>query len=648
MTFNLDRESGQGRQALDLLARLGLGNAWDEFNRSVVEDDSMPGGQLTQADLDALLGGEAAVVVSPALFERMIGALESAAPGDGTPVAGMDSQAAEEAFSQAFADGYGVAAVLQPSDIDGAWDYVGRQMDLAAEDAGGSVQQVDYNGTTILVAPDNGVYGMGEDGGWSGDATPMPSDDEADSGEGADSVGSGEIATARVGDLIVTAGSQDDLEPLIDAATGGDSLLDAPEFQEVRAELPQETLAFFYANAAPITEAVGPEWRDLAAAYFEGDFTETEIDGLMRHLSGLAVTADAPGFRFDTVQMLPGGEPLPAALFPEQPGSPLDFAANVPGSALVYNAGEVSRMQLDQAAYSAAQSIVQAENPQMANEFDSIDDVKRMLTREYAEQQLTEAEKTVGFNLKTDFTDILDGAYGFALGAPNLALGGFDIDAILALGTTDPARMAEQAARLARAVERTGQADIAAGKIGTDTFYTLSGEQMDQAPEVGFGVLGDRFVAGTRSGVDALQNGVSPSLAENPQFIDTMALLPSDAYQVGYIDLGQIVPLVVQLTGAVEADVAAMVDAAEGCADYADQAAAQAAFEQDPMGNSSLDGDFDGQACEDYYGAMGASGATPAPPAGGPENVKALAATAWARDGKAGSSSILVIAEPGS
>src|SRR5919112_1815535 len=61
--FDLDREGEQWQQTGTLLERVGLPDALELWEASVLEEGAKKG-NFTEADLDALMGGELAVVVT--------------------------------------------------------------------------------------------------------------------------------------------------------------------------------------------------------------------------------------------------------------------------------------------------------------------------------------------------------------------------------------------------------------------------------------------------------------------------------------------------------------------------------------------------------------------------------------------------------
>src|SRR5918993_455549 len=69
--FDLDREGGQWQQTGTLLERVGLPDALELWEASVLEEGARKG-DFTEADLDALMGGELALVVTPRAVELAV------------------------------------------------------------------------------------------------------------------------------------------------------------------------------------------------------------------------------------------------------------------------------------------------------------------------------------------------------------------------------------------------------------------------------------------------------------------------------------------------------------------------------------------------------------------------------------------------
>src|SRR5215218_7172204 len=116
--FDLDRDGGQWQQTGTLLERIGLPNALEHGIDAVLQKGARKG-DFTEADLNALLGGELALVVTPVAVERAMEHHEKRhQQGDdlATPMA------------RAWDEPLGVTTVLLPGDPDAAWAYVERQV----------------------------------------------------------------------------------------------------------------------------------------------------------------------------------------------------------------------------------------------------------------------------------------------------------------------------------------------------------------------------------------------------------------------------------------------------------------------------------------------------------------------------------------
>src|SRR5215204_4002701 len=285
--FDLDREGGQWQQTGTLLERIGFPNALELWEAAVLEKGARKG-DFTQADLDALMGGELAVVVTPLAVQRVVELQEKRqdrrAEG-ATPVA------------HAWDEPFGVTAVLLPSDPDAAWDYVERQVaDLAAKHDV-PVEEVSHgSGELLWVEMPDPRERLTEH---LEEAIGEAEVEEALGGlmgeTGMDLQGKPGFAAGRAGDFIIAGVSQADVTEIIDVVDGAsDSLADSAEAQQVAAELPEETLSFTYLDGAAILDAVGEETvQKLQAMMPQAD------QALWQARAGFAVSAVEPGFRVD-------------------------------------------------------------------------------------------------------------------------------------------------------------------------------------------------------------------------------------------------------------------------------------------------------------------------------------------------------------
>src|SRR5215207_11617938 len=239
LVMTLDDQSEQWRLADVLLDRAGLGEALDEEIGSELRDEA--GEDLP---LDAFLGGEVGIVVSPTVLETL--AEESMGTADLEAMLGGMETASPEA-EPAAVEAQGFAMALETRAPDTAWTGI-RDSVLDEEQH----EESTYEGTEILYAP------------------PATADDEG-------------MAAARVGDLILIATAPENLHPLIDTADGRTPpITTVPEFTAVRDELPTDFLMFAFTNSIDTSDAdFGP------FAMFADQFS-TEA------FSGLTVAADEP------------------------------------------------------------------------------------------------------------------------------------------------------------------------------------------------------------------------------------------------------------------------------------------------------------------------------------------------------------------
>src|SRR5215211_3468010 len=122
--FDLDRGGEQWQQTGTLLERIGLPNAPERWVDALLEIGARKG-NFTEADLNALLGGELALVVTPVAVERAMEHHERHQ---------QQGDVAATPMAHAWDEPLGVTTVLLPGDPDAAWVYVERQVaDMAAK-----------------------------------------------------------------------------------------------------------------------------------------------------------------------------------------------------------------------------------------------------------------------------------------------------------------------------------------------------------------------------------------------------------------------------------------------------------------------------------------------------------------------------------
>ena len=581
--FNLDREGRQWQQTGTLLERVGLPDALDLWETSVLEKGAMKG-DFTQADLDALMGGELAVVVTPLAVQRVVELQEKRQHPDdhsATPVA------------LAWDDPVGVTAVLLPGDPDAAWDYVQRQVaDLAAKHDV-PVEEVSHGSGELLWVemPDPRERITEHLEGALGDADLEEALGGLTGDTGMTLQGRPGFAAGRAGDFIIAAVSQADVTEIIDVVNGTtDSLADSAAAQQVAAELPEETLSFTYLDDAAILDAVGEETlQKLQAMMPQPDQAVRETH------SGLAISAVEAGFRLDTVTVPSEGGALGSMGIANDPAIPA-AAERAPAGTVLYEAGAIPENTLVGAAYMAARAV----NDATSGEERQGDAFNPLPSEEEIEQEIATASSTLGFDLRTELFDLLGGQFIAFSSFPTFDTNGFGLDAVAAVTTTDADTLNETARKIAAFIERSDQgADISTRKVDGDTIYVVSDPEMAGGPSLEFGVVDDQAVVGTGGGIENLVTEPSASLADDPQFQAVMNELPSEYFVVAYFDIGRVLDVLTAMRSAMEES-----QSAEGGV------------------------------------------ATPVAVTGSPANIRALATVQYLHGESAGSSAILYIAEP--
>jgi hypothetical protein len=581
--FDLDREGEQWQQTGTLLERVGLPDALELWEAGVLEEGAKKG-DFTEADLDALMGGELAVVVTPLAVQRVVEHQEmrqQRGDADATPTA------------HAWDEPVGVTAILLPGDPDAAWDYVERQVaDLAAKHDV-PVEEVSHgSGELLWVEMPDPRERLTEK---LEDAVGEAEVEEALGGlmgeTGMDLQGKPGFAAGRAGDFIIAGVSQADVTEIIDVVDGAtDSLADSAEAEQVAAELPAETLSFTYLDVAAILDAVGEKTvQKLQAMMPQAD------QALWQARAGFAVTAVEPGFRVDAVAVPGESGSLGSAAIANDPAISA-AAERVPAESFLYEAGVIPENAFVGAAYMLALAV----NGDMAGENGQYGKHNQLPTEQEMEEEIATAAATLGFDPRSELFDLLGGQFIAFSSFPTFDMNGVGLDAVAAVATTDAGNLNETTRKIAAAIDRSDTgADVSARNVDGDTIYVVTDPEMAKGPSLEFGVVDDQAVVGIGGGIEDLVTEPAASLADDPQFQAVMDELPDEYYQVTYVNIGQAIDVVTAMLGAM---------------------------------NESRTGE--------------AAVATPGPAAGSPANIRALGAVAYQRGEAAGSSMILYIAEP--
>ncbi len=580
--INLDQSSAQYSQATTLLDRAGLSSLLQQTADDAVADADMGD------DLGAILGGEVGFVVN------------SVAGAEGLDLGSVVSGDVESVTSSA-SSGFG--AVIRSSDPDAAFASIQEDLQSSATENGAEIESVEYEGVTIESAS-----GVSED-------------------DGAET----SMALARVDDYILFAQIAADLEPLIDAQAGRvPSLAGSDNLAAVQDQLNSEYLLFAFIN--------GPGFKDAVTTATDAQ-TETLLgDGILAAFdayTGLVVWADAPGFRLDTISVpTTGAAPsnlmgnFDATLDERVPGDTILFASGqdlgasglLDGIALLFAMGATG--MIDTSGDASVEASPEATDP---------------------DEVLEEAGQLLGFNLQTDFIDQMTGEFGLAVSLTNL-LSPDGIGAIFVSGVDDPTILADSVSKIALLVAAAvgGETEYSTREVGDTTVNVVEDDSGTLPVRVEYGVVEGEFMLAFGNLLQTYVDGPDETLAENPQYQEVMALLPAEHGAALYVDLSQIIGIVEALFGSFSES--GITDASPDCGPYETQAAAQAAYDEDPGGLIDLDQDFDGEACEDFFVS---AAATPdaTPEVTGFSAITALATVAFQGDGVTGTSTILYISE---
>jgi hypothetical protein len=588
--FDLDREGVQWQQTGTLLERVGLPNALELWEDAVLEAGAKKG-DFTEADLDALLGGELALVVTPVAVERAVEHHEkSQQHGDdaATPMA------------HNWDEPLGVTAVLLPGDPEAAWDYAERQVADLAGKYDVPVEEISHGSGELLWVemPDLrqrlkerledalGAAGLPEA------MAGMMVENGMHGGMDVGMEGRPGFATGRAGDFIIVGLSQADVTEIMDVVGGTtDSLADSPEAQQVAADLPADALSFTYFDGSAIVDALGTRTLKKMQAMMS-----PAEQAVWQAQSGLAVSAVESGFRVDAV-MVPGesGDLGPAAIANDP--AIVAAAERVTAGTFLYQAGVVPEDAFAGAAYMLALAV----NGDLADEGSQGGGLNQLPSEEEIEQEIATAAATLGFDPASELFDLLGGEFIAFSSFPALDMSGFGPDAVAAMTTSDPATLNETARKIAASIERAGLGvDVSVRDVDGNSIYVVSDPEMAMGPSLEFGVVDDQVVVGTGRGIEDLMTEPTTSLADDPQYQAVMGFLPGEYYQVSYIDIGQAGDVLTAMLGAI----------------------AERALPAD------------------------AGVEMPGTAAGGPANIRALASVSYQRGETTGSSVILYIAEP--
>ena len=564
VSLNLDPDSAQFQDSAELSERAG-------FNELVASFLDLGDSEAEQAE--ALFATLALTEIGVAIPPVDIESVEVAS----TAAANQDTAATSD-----LAETVNLALILASSDAESAFGFLTEQLPALIGVPTDEISDSEYQGAPVVQ--------LG-----AGDAGELP------------------ILVAQVDDLIVISPSATALQAAIDAAQGdADDITTNAGYQQVTEVIGGESMLFSYADSASAYS--DPAYRE----FLSGMDLDPALLGSFVGYTGMRVYADieAPGFRVDTVQIPVGvGDGTPIAI----PDYSSGMTSRVPDSTMIYLGGN------DLGAMLAPIISIGIASGAASQAIQGLDGSDQDATGAVGTPELSEDEDYDGItSLINSYVTLLAGEYVVAIGAPDEETLN-DPNSLFALFATE----VSDTAPFEPLIDPIGEflfggdptVSVTTEEINGNLVYTVgSADRESGNGEVTFsyGIVDDQLVLGLGDSVETYISGPSASLADDPQFqstFDALGVDPSSGAVV-YLDFATMIPLVlmgVELFATVpDAESAGSgIDADPACAEYDTQADAQDAYDDDPFGLADLDANYDGDACEDFFGT-GSAGATPA------------------------------------
>ena len=402
-------------------------------------------GDFTEADLDALMGGELALVVTPLAVQRVVEHQE------------RQQQRGDDAatpMAHAWDEPVGVTAVLLPGDPDAAWDYVERQVaDLAAK-LDVPVEEISHGSGELL---------------W----VEMPDPRER-------------LSRERLEDALGDADLQRRWQLMVDSSdavmTGARTVDRAsrragPAISSSRASArPTSPRSSTLSTGQPIhlpiprkrsrwppisrrtrchlpTSMVRRSWTLVGERTLQKlqAMTSPAEQAVWQAHTGLAISAVEAGFRIDAVVVPGESGDLGSAAIANDPAIAA-AAERVPAGTFLYQAGVVPENAFAGAAYMLALAV----NGDMAGEESQGGGLNQLPSEEEIEEEIATAAATLGFDPRSELFDLLGGEFIAFSSFPSFDMNGFGLDAVAAVTTSDPDTLTETTRKIAAAIERAG------------------------------------------------------------------------------------------------------------------------------------------------------------------------------------------------
>lgn len=577
----LDQDSAQWELAAELIDRAGISD--------LVPAEDLADLQTGLSQVGGVLNGEAGLILAtlPDTGDFSLDSVGGDAAGIATDPAAVSEGDVPEGWS----------VVIRPSNARALYDTIRDTVLSSDGDDPDSAQTVEYEGYTIEYVEPIDEFGTG-------------------------------AAIALVDDVVVISTRPDDVEPIIDTATGTVApLSEFATYSDLRDRLEPEVLSFGFVNGPAILTGVEEQDPEALAEIPEGLVASLDA------YTTFAFWADQPGFRLDTLSLPGEGQELPQAetfdpTFPDAiEGNSIAYAG---GTNLGQNPG-VNALALlfaqELAGIDANATPVATQDPEA-----------------YADEVFAEAEATLGFNIKTDLLDNMVGEWGVAFAAEDIVSIQPMVSGIFASDVEDATAVGDVVSKITAIAEAgsDGSVEISSREVDGSSVTTIDVSSSGFPIVIEFGVVGDQLLVGINEGIDTFVDGPEESLADNPTFQVTLDALPAEFSAISFVNVESLVPLIEDAVTATTPG--NMPDADPACEEFASQEEAQAAYDEDNFDNFALDQDFDGTACEDFF-AEGEATPEATPAFAETINVQSVGTVLFQEDGASGTSTIILIGD---
>ncbi|HEV2066060.1 MAG TPA: DUF3352 domain-containing protein [Thermomicrobiales bacterium] len=577
----LDQDSAQWELAAELIDRAGISD--------LVPAEDLADLQTGLSQVGGVLNGEAGLILAtlPDTGDFSLDSVGGDAAGIATDPAAVSEGDVPEGWS----------VVIRPSNARALYDTIRDTVLSSDGDDPESAQTVEYEGYTIEYVEPIDEFGTG-------------------------------AAIALVDDVVVISTRPDDVEPIIDTATGTVApLSEFATYSDLRDRLEPEVLSFGFVNGPAILTGVEEQDPEALAEVPEGLVASLDA------YTTFAFWADQPGFRLDTLSLPGEGQELPQAetfdpTFPDAiEGNSIAYAG---GTNLGQNPG-VNALALlfaqELAGIDANATPVATQDPEA-----------------YADEVFAEAEATLGFNIKTDLLDNMVGEWGVAFAAEDIVSIQPMVSGIFASDVEDATAVGDVVSKITAIAEAgsDGSVEISSREVDGSSVTTIDASSSGFPIVIEFGVVGDQLLVGINEGIDTFVDGPEESLADNPNFQATLDALPAEFSAISFVNVESLVPLIEDAVTATSPG--NMPDADPACEEFATQEDAQAAYDEHNFDNFALDQDFDGTACEDFF-AEGEATPEATPAFAETINVQSVGTVLFQEDGASGTSTIILIGD---